>query len=265
MFLPSLLFVSLLYEFTNSADITLLWDSSLWVEVQLWSDFDLNSGRIIIQQLLHVAFLFTLESRPLTYMKALHIMICLYWLHLHRYLCFFFVIIPHSEKRLFITADWELVSGGVFNQSGSVFYRISPDNSLLEIQLGKLPTWLPVCYERWNSSLGTLVCRQLGYLRYWISQLTDIAMTPPQLITYIKFSEDWCLNMQIMHYLVKCAFICIHSLSRNWTLDETRFRILHWHIRGSSFYWGNFGYLFSSLHISQNTLNCHKKIISPCF
>uniref|UniRef100_A0A3B5KLE7 Transmembrane serine protease 5 n=1 Tax=Takifugu rubripes TaxID=31033 RepID=A0A3B5KLE7_TAKRU len=46
-----------------------------------------------------------------------------------------------------------------------VFYRISPENSLLEIQLGKLPAWLPVCYERWNSSLGTLVCRQLGYLR----------------------------------------------------------------------------------------------------
>ncbi|XP_064158527.1 transmembrane protease serine 5 [Anguilla rostrata] len=46
-----------------------------------------------------------------------------------------------------------------------VFYRISPENSLLEIQLEKLQTWLPVCYERWNSSLGTLVCRQLGYLR----------------------------------------------------------------------------------------------------
>uniref|UniRef100_A0A3P8SH02 Transmembrane serine protease 5 n=1 Tax=Amphiprion percula TaxID=161767 RepID=A0A3P8SH02_AMPPE len=59
----------------------------------------------------------------------------------------------------------QFVSGGIFNQSGSVFYRISPENSLLEIQLGKLPTWLPVCYERWNSSLGTLVCRQLGYLR----------------------------------------------------------------------------------------------------
>ncbi|XP_030633919.1 transmembrane protease serine 5 [Chanos chanos] len=46
-----------------------------------------------------------------------------------------------------------------------VFYRISPENSLLEIQLEKLQSWLPVCYERWNSSLGTLVCRQLGYLR----------------------------------------------------------------------------------------------------
>ncbi|KAG9265412.1 transmembrane protease serine 5 isoform X1 [Astyanax mexicanus] len=46
-----------------------------------------------------------------------------------------------------------------------VFYRISAENSLLEIQLEKLQTWLPVCYKRWNSSLGTLVCRQLGYLR----------------------------------------------------------------------------------------------------
>ncbi|MBN3302541.1 TMPS5 protease, partial [Amia calva] len=54
---------------------------------------------------------------------------------------------------------------GIFNKVDSVFYRISPENSLLEIQLEKLQTWLPVCYERWNSSLGTLVCRQLGYLR----------------------------------------------------------------------------------------------------
>ncbi|XP_061829142.1 transmembrane protease serine 5 [Nerophis lumbriciformis] len=58
-----------------------------------------------------------------------------------------------------------------------VFYRISPENSLLEIQLGKLLAWLPVCYERWNSSLGTLVCRQLGYLRLTKQKgvnLTDI-------------------------------------------------------------------------------------------
>nr|XP_046150116.1 transmembrane protease serine 5-like isoform X1 [Oncorhynchus gorbuscha] len=62
-------------------------------------------------------------------------------------------------------------------RKGSVFYRISPENSLLEIQLEKVPTWLPVCYERWNSSLGTLVCRQLGYLRLTKQKgvnLTDI-------------------------------------------------------------------------------------------
>uniref|UniRef100_A0A3Q2DDC1 Transmembrane serine protease 5 n=1 Tax=Cyprinodon variegatus TaxID=28743 RepID=A0A3Q2DDC1_CYPVA len=71
----------------------------------------------------------------------------------------------------------EFVSGGILNQSGSVFYRISPENSLLEIQLGKQHTWLPVCAERWNSSLGTLVCRQLGYLRltkHKQVKLTDI-------------------------------------------------------------------------------------------
>uniref|UniRef100_A0A3B3RNE8 Transmembrane serine protease 5 n=2 Tax=Paramormyrops kingsleyae TaxID=1676925 RepID=A0A3B3RNE8_9TELE len=46
-----------------------------------------------------------------------------------------------------------------------VFYRISPENSLLEIQLEELQAWLPVCYESFNASLGTLVCRRLGYLR----------------------------------------------------------------------------------------------------
>uniref|UniRef100_A0AAV2J5L6 Transmembrane protease serine 5 n=1 Tax=Knipowitschia caucasica TaxID=637954 RepID=A0AAV2J5L6_KNICA len=63
------------------------------------------------------------------------------------------------------------------SDSRKVFYRISPENSLLEIQLGKVPTWLPVCYERWNSSLGTLVCRQLGYLslaKHKGVNLTDI-------------------------------------------------------------------------------------------
>ncbi|XP_035389860.1 transmembrane protease serine 5 [Electrophorus electricus] len=46
-----------------------------------------------------------------------------------------------------------------------VFYRISGENSLLEIRLEKLQAWMPVCYERWNTSLGMLVCRQLGYMR----------------------------------------------------------------------------------------------------
>ncbi|XP_055008204.1 transmembrane protease serine 5 [Boleophthalmus pectinirostris] len=61
--------------------------------------------------------------------------------------------------------------------SRKVFYRISPENSVLEIQLSKVPTWLPVCYERWNTSLGTLVCRQLGYLsltKHKGVNLTDI-------------------------------------------------------------------------------------------
>ncbi|MGH0179234.1 UNVERIFIED_CONTAM: hypothetical protein FKN15_001309 [Acipenser sinensis] len=43
--------------------------------------------------------------------------------------------------------------------------RISSENSLLEIQREEWKTWLPVCYERWNASLGTSICRQLGHLR----------------------------------------------------------------------------------------------------
>ena len=45
-----------------------------------------------------------------------------------------------------------------------------------------------------------------------------ITMKLPQLITYIKiiillyyeFSEVVCLNMQMRHYLIKYALICIH-------------------------------------------------------
>ncbi|CAG08915.1 unnamed protein product, partial [Tetraodon nigroviridis] len=81
--------------------------------------------------------------------------------------------------------------------SGSVFYRISPENSLLEIQLGKLPTWLPVCYERWNSSLGTLVCRQLGYLRLTKHKgvnLTDIG--PNYTDGFIQITPEHNSNLE---------------------------------------------------------------------
>ncbi|XP_044210526.1 transmembrane protease serine 5 [Thunnus albacares] len=80
-----------------------------------------------------------------------------------------------------------------------VFYRISPENSLLEIQLGKLPTWLPVCYERWNSSLGTLVCRQLGYLRLTEHKgvnLTDIG--PNYTDGFIQITSEYKSNLENM-------------------------------------------------------------------
>ncbi|XP_054462137.1 transmembrane protease serine 5 [Anoplopoma fimbria] len=80
-----------------------------------------------------------------------------------------------------------------------VFYRISPENSLLEIQLGKLPTWLPVCYERWNSSLGTLVCRQLGSLRLTKHKgvnLTDIG--PNYTDGFIQITSEHKSNLENM-------------------------------------------------------------------
>ncbi|XP_071768959.1 transmembrane protease serine 5 [Centroberyx gerrardi] len=80
-----------------------------------------------------------------------------------------------------------------------VFYRISPENSLLEIQLEKLSTWLPVCYERWNSSLGTLVCRQLGYLRLTKHKgvnLTDIG--PNYNDGFIQITSEHKNNLENM-------------------------------------------------------------------
>ncbi|KAM6932759.1 transmembrane protease serine 5 [Lycodopsis pacificus] len=84
-------------------------------------------------------------------------------------------------------------------RKGSVFYRISPENSLLEIQLGKLPTWLPVCYERWNSSVGTLVCRQLGSLRLTEHKgvnLTDIG--PNYTDGFIQITSEHKSNLENM-------------------------------------------------------------------
>lgn len=82
--------------------------------------------------------------------------------------------------------------GEVLTEKGSVFYRISAENSLLEIQLEKLQTWLPVCYERWNASLGTLVCRQLGLLRW--AKLTAPSHTLLAINTfYLSGSCDYFL------------------------------------------------------------------------
>ncbi|NXA88261.1 TMPS5 protease, partial [Melanocharis versteri] len=47
---------------------------------------------------------------------------------------------------------------------GTVSFRISTANSLLEARLEAHPSWLLVCHEHWDLSLGTLLCRQLGHL-----------------------------------------------------------------------------------------------------
>ncbi|TRY90617.1 hypothetical protein DNTS_003685, partial [Danionella cerebrum] len=75
--------------------------------------------------------------------------------------------------------------------------RISAENSLLEIQLEKLQMWLPVCYERWNASLGTLVCRQLGYLRLSKHKgvnLTDIG--PNYTEGFIQITPEYQSNLE---------------------------------------------------------------------
>ncbi|NXE93602.1 TMPS5 protease, partial [Menura novaehollandiae] len=47
----------------------------------------------------------------------------------------------------------------------TVSFRINTANSLLEAQVEGHPGWLLACHEHWDPSLGTLLCRQLGYLR----------------------------------------------------------------------------------------------------
>nr|XP_025970179.1 transmembrane protease serine 5 isoform X4 [Dromaius novaehollandiae] len=48
---------------------------------------------------------------------------------------------------------------------GAASFRINSENSLLEVQVESRPGWLLACHERWDLSLGTRLCRQLGSLR----------------------------------------------------------------------------------------------------
>ncbi|XP_064380280.1 transmembrane protease serine 5 isoform X3 [Dromaius novaehollandiae] len=48
---------------------------------------------------------------------------------------------------------------------GAASFRINSGNSLLEVQVESRPGWLLACHERWDLSLGTRLCRQLGSLR----------------------------------------------------------------------------------------------------
>lgn len=61
----------------------------------------------------------------------------------------------------------------VFSGMALVSFRINMANSLLEAQVEGRPGWLLACHERWSLSLGTLLCQQLGYLR-WAWQMQPL-------------------------------------------------------------------------------------------
>uniref|UniRef100_A0A452GQ31 Uncharacterized protein n=1 Tax=Gopherus agassizii TaxID=38772 RepID=A0A452GQ31_9SAUR len=64
-----------------------------------------------------------------------------------------------------------------------VSFRINTGNFLLEAQVEGRPGWLLACHERWNLSLGTLICRQLGYLQlahHKAVNLTDVKVNDTQ-------------------------------------------------------------------------------------
>ncbi|XP_026719526.1 transmembrane protease serine 5-like isoform X4 [Athene cunicularia] len=78
-----------------------------------------------------------------------------------------------------------------------VSFRINAANSLLEAQVGGRPGWLLACHERWSLSLGTLLCRQLGYLRMIHQKgvnLTDVKVNDTQEFVQVRPHQEGSLE-----------------------------------------------------------------------
>ncbi|XP_009980441.1 PREDICTED: transmembrane protease serine 5-like [Tauraco erythrolophus] len=76
-------------------------------------------------------------------------------------------------------------------------FRINAANSLLEAQVEGRPDWLLVCHERWSLSLGTLLCRQLGYLRMTHEKgvnLTDVRVKDMQEFVQVRPHQEGSLE-----------------------------------------------------------------------
>ncbi|KAM8795542.1 transmembrane protease serine 5 [Eudromia elegans] len=82
---------------------------------------------------------------------------------------------------------------------GTASVRINPETSLLEVQLESRPGWLLACHERWELSLGTWLCRQLGYLRMSHQKavnVTDVRLDGTQQFAQIR--PEWGVRLQDM-------------------------------------------------------------------
>uniref|UniRef100_K7FUB4 Transmembrane protease serine 5 n=1 Tax=Pelodiscus sinensis TaxID=13735 RepID=K7FUB4_PELSI len=80
-----------------------------------------------------------------------------------------------------------------------VSFRINTGNFLLEVQVEGRPGWLLVCHERWNLSLGTLICRQLGYLQLAHHKgvnLTDVKVNDTQ--EFVQIVPDQKSSIEAM-------------------------------------------------------------------
>ncbi|NXK07949.1 TMPS5 protease, partial [Herpetotheres cachinnans] len=78
-----------------------------------------------------------------------------------------------------------------------VSFRINMANSLLEAQVEGRPGWLLACHERWSPSLGTLLCRQLGYLRMTHQKgvnLTDVKVNGTQEFVQVRPHQEGSLE-----------------------------------------------------------------------
>ncbi|XP_062894201.1 transmembrane protease serine 5-like [Mobula hypostoma] len=57
----------------------------------------------------------------------------------------------------------------------TVSFRVNSENLLLEIRKLSWQGWLPACGTKWNSSLGELMCRYMGHIRYLSSDVVSVS------------------------------------------------------------------------------------------
>ncbi|XP_072886133.1 transmembrane protease serine 5-like isoform X1 [Hemitrygon akajei] len=57
----------------------------------------------------------------------------------------------------------------------TVSFRVNSENLLLEIHNHSWQGWLPVCGTKWNSSLGELMCRYMGHIKYLSSNVVSVS------------------------------------------------------------------------------------------
>ncbi|XP_069750949.1 transmembrane protease serine 5-like isoform X2 [Narcine bancroftii] len=57
----------------------------------------------------------------------------------------------------------------------TVSFRINSENLLLEIHNQSRQAWLPACDTKWNSSLGKLMCRYMGHIKYLSSNVISVS------------------------------------------------------------------------------------------
>ncbi|NXM95298.1 TMPS5 protease, partial [Sylvia borin] len=79
----------------------------------------------------------------------------------------------------------------------TVSFRISTANSLLEARLEAHPGWLLVCHGHWEPSLGTQLCRQLGYLSMTQQKgvyLRDVQVSAGQRFLQVRGRQEGSLQ-----------------------------------------------------------------------
>ncbi|NXB11613.1 TMPS5 protease, partial [Cnemophilus loriae] len=79
----------------------------------------------------------------------------------------------------------------------TVSFRINTANSLLEARVEAHPGWLLVCHGHWEPSLGTLLCRQLGFLSMTHQKgvnLTDVQVSAGQQFLQVRAWQEGSLE-----------------------------------------------------------------------